>query len=319
MAGPLFEQLKKLDLDLANEYAEVTNDKATIDVTGVRRLFKKILEAEYITTKEAEGLVLLIDSGTLTADALQLLKNSLLSKAGVEAIVNGAGNAVILDKDSAELTGFYRSLDLGIPPKMKFWSKGTNFTYTAAHFQAVKQLVKQGNVKVVKVFDGRLYANAKIKGPSAAYSPEMNLFFFFQPPTGTNFFSNAPEVIAHEATHAIQDWFNLSTTYGFGETDGVLVQSVAYAGRGNKLKEVYDKAVNLILQDKAIRGNRAWETAYDNAMADVVRDPLYAPSKDVRWSGLIETDGSDEPAKMRQALEDAVKKAPGKRTTPRRK
>ncbi len=187
-------------------------------------------------------------------------------------IVNGTG--VELKPNDPELATFHSVFAITRTGNLKFFSKGTNLTYSPSQYQAVAQLVKDGKIKVVKVMDRGLAVKA---GADAMYVPEGNAFFFFQHSGETDFFSHAPTIV-HEATHAVQDWFDIpaTVTTRYIETDAYIAQAVVDPAM--KADEKLKAAAKFVREGKATKGNKAWEDAYDAVAALMDKHPVYKDS-----------------------------------------
>jgi hypothetical protein len=309
MSDALFAKLKDVEPNIANEYKAVVKGNV-VGVEELKKIILKVVDAKGpggsdISSAEAEALVLIIESGELSDTAKRALDGALRTKNVMQSIVSGT--AVEIQKDDPELTAFHSIFAIKYTGKIKFYSKGTNLTYAPSHYQAIAQLVKEGKIKVVKVQDRGLSATI---GADALYVATRNTFFFFEHRGEANYFSHAPNIV-HEATHAVQDWFDVpsSVTVRFVEADAYIAQAVL--DTDPKTHKDLKAAAKFVTDGKAIKGNQDWYDAYDAVLALVDRHPLYKDRKDDA-TDMVEQAG-DEPkefARVLKALSQTAAKPP---------
>ena len=132
MSDALFAKLTTVDRNIANEYKRIVKD-GVIDVEGLKKIILKIIDPKSpkggdISSAEAQALVLIIESGELDDNAKRSLDAALRTVLVKEKIVNGA--SVELKKNDPELAGFHSAFAIKNTGKVKFYSKGTNLTYS---------------------------------------------------------------------------------------------------------------------------------------------------------------------------------------------
>src|SRR5262249_20755685 len=90
---------------------------ARLDRGGAERVFKRAIQDKQITSREAEALVLLIESGVLDREAWSFLQAQLAGKDGEEALIRGTRKRLT---SASELAGFNRALDLRTVKRINF-------------------------------------------------------------------------------------------------------------------------------------------------------------------------------------------------------
>lgn len=310
MSEELYKKLMAVEPNVAQAYkATVKGDD--IDSAALKAILQKIFDPNGpknsdISPEEAEALVLIIDSGELKPGTKNALLRVLLTDRGVQPLVNGTG--VELKPDDPEIADFHSVFAIKFTGNLKFFSKGTNLTYSPVHYQAIAQLVKDGKIKVIKVMDSGLLART---GADCSYLATSNTFFFFQHPGEANFFVHAPSIV-HEATHAVQDWWDIppEVTTRFAEADAYIAEATVNpsAAMNAELKA----AADLVIKGKATKGNPAWEKVYDAVAASMDRNPLYKDRVNIPTKMAEGTGEKAEFEKVIKALEkpDGVKKSP---------
>jgi len=273
MSEALYKKLKAVEPNVAEAYKAAVKDDV-IDTTALKAILMKVVDPKgpkngNISPEEAEALVLIIDSGELKPGTKKALLEALRGENGMESIVNGTG--VELKRDDPELASFHSVFAIKYTANLKFYSKGTNLTYSPSQYQAVAQLVKDGKIKVVKVMDRGLAVKT---GADALYVAPNDMFFFFQHAGEADYFSHAPTIV-HEATHAVQDWFDIPSgvTTRYIEADAYIAQAVVDKTM-NAHKDL-KAAAQLVIAGKATKGNEAWNKAYDAVAALMDRHPVY--------------------------------------------
>jgi hypothetical protein len=296
MGTPLYNKLKPLDEELAAEYQKIigvnakTDPKKTIDMEGAQRLLEQAADKDVITSQEAEALALLYDSGVFTDEVQKAFEQALLSPGAMNLILKGTA-VPILDVDQ-EMKDFISAIDKSGTSVISFYSPGTKFTYTAAHYQAIKELGKKGGregILLMRVVDHELYD--KLDGPGAIYDSKTNKFFFFQHSKWTAI--TRDPLIIHEATHAIQDWNDILSVNKYVEADAYIAQAVSGAFMGGKqlvstgdMNDVaFTVAAPLVRAGKATpptgKDFDAWKDAYMQVVKAVEKHPVYKKIADV--------------------------------------
>jgi hypothetical protein len=309
MSDALHAKLKAIEPRIAEAYKAAVKDNV-IDAAALRAIMMRIADPKGpkegdISPEEAEALVLIIDSGELNPASKTALLDVLRTKTLASRILNGTG--VELKSDDPELASFHSVFAIRHTGNLKFHSKGTNLTYSPSQYQAIAQLVKDGKIKVVKVMDRGLSAKT---GQDALYVAGINTFFFNQHAGETDFFSR-PAAVVHEATHAVQDWFDVTATVRHIETDAYIAEAVV--DKSTRVRDVLKTAAKFVIDGKATKGNKAWEQAYDAAAELIDTHPVYKDrAKDVD-SMAEKANEATELAKVIKALERPAGKSPAPR------
>jgi len=135
------------------------------------------------------------------------------------AVLGKEGGAKLL-KTSADRSEITKALDLAAA-NVSFVSPKLGVEYNACQYRAIKQLVDDRRIRIIEALKKGLSDN----GAAAAYEPAMNLLKLYS-------VSNHTPAIAHELTHAVQDWNDASGFRQFVEADAWVVTIIV------------DKAIN---------------------------------------------------------------------------
>jgi hypothetical protein len=161
--------------------------------------------------------------------------------------------------------------------------------------------------------DRGLFAKLGAQMPFALYVDNMNLMVFFRATGAT--FSPAETVISsvHEATHAIQDWFNVVSFHKYTETDAYIAERVAAAvvpggtasGSSAPVIAALDAAAKLATSGNAPSPGPGtdyadWHTAYLNVVPLIER-ALGAKQANLP-ADMLERQGQDEEVIFRKLL-----------------
>jgi hypothetical protein len=311
MSDALYKKLKDVEPTIAEAYKAAVKGNV-INHDALMAILTKVvdpngLKKSDISPEEAQALVLIIDSGELTDSTKKSLLAAIRHENGLNSLLNGTG--VELAPNDPELARFHSVFAIKHTGNLKFYSKGTSLTYSPSQYQAVAQLVKGGKIKVVKVMDRGLFAKAVA---DAIYVPDGGgTFFFAEHPGEKDFFLRAPDIV-HEATHAVQDWFDISSTVTvrYVEADAYIAQAVVDA---KNAPQVLKAAAKFVLDGKATKGNEAWEKAYEAAAVWVDNHADYKDRANDASKMAEGASESTEFAKVIKALEKpAGKSAPKK-------
>jgi hypothetical protein len=309
----LYEKLKRAEPTVAEAYKAAVKGNE-IDIAALKAIMLKIVDPNGpkggdISPEEAEALVLIIDSGELKPGTKTALLEALSKNRAFESILNGSG--VELKPDDKELTSFHSVFAIKYTGNLKFYSKGTNLTYSPMQYQAVAQLVKDGKIKVVKVMDHGLSARS---GADCMYVAPINTFFFFQHAGEADYFSHAPTIV-HEATHAVQDWFDVpaEVTTRFVEADAYIAQATVDPNMQADAK--LKAAADFVRKGTATKGNKAWEGAYEAVAGLIDKHPLYK----ARAADPVKmAEGKDEKTEFEKVIK-ALEQPDGAKSPPARK
>jgi hypothetical protein len=306
MSTALYDKLKKVEPRVAEAYKAAVTGK-DIDLPTLQAIMRPVIDSkgpkgEDISPEEAEAIVLIIESGELQPGIKERLLKQLLTDKGMEKVLNGTG--VELKPNDPELASFYGVFAIKYTGNVKFYSKGTNLTYSPQQYQAIAQLVKNGKITVVKVMDRGLLAKT---GADCMYVAPSNMFFFFQHPGEKDYFSHAPSIV-HEATHAVQDWFDVpsSVTTRYVEADAYIVEAMVdpTAPMHKKIKT----AMDFVRDGTATKGNEAWYDAYEKVAELIDKDPRYV---DRAQDPVKMDEGTGERAEFEKVIKALQKTAGG--------
>lgn len=309
--GKLYDELNALDPWIAGQYSAATRGKGPNDKLGVDfadLVFNRVMKDTAITTKEAGALVLLIDRRVFSVDAAKHLAER-LSKEGADAIQRGATQ---LKKGSKELDRFNHALDLHTVRHIDFWSPATNHFYRPLHYVAISQLIDSGAITVWSMDTAGLSQRFRL-GSSGEYVPSSNRFIM-----DVDNLSDRV-VIVHEATHAIQDWRDMSSAIAYLEADAYVAEAVVTADfnltawMSREVKWAVDRGLpDLVFDKKAVQGNADWKDAYEDLVTQVLADPTYGARSLYQEMNMAEKrpTGARGPTEQQQmeALRQALKR-----------
>jgi hypothetical protein len=213
----LYENVRKQDADIANVYRDLMKDKPQIDADGIDKLFNQAIADQrgVITDQEAAALSLIVKAGILNNAAKERLNLWLMSEQGMGGLTSGGK---MLSSD-AELAPVYGALALATA-HVQFQSPGTGLAYYPYVYQAMIQLVKNKNIRVVILQDHDLLWD--VPGWVAYYDSPSNALLLTSHTTD--------DFIVHEMTHAVQDWNDIQgVETNFTELDAYIAQGVVVA------------------------------------------------------------------------------------------
>lgn len=322
----LYKKLKSFDPKLAQVYFDVTRDdpRSVIDEHGVEKLFVQTLDKDAkITEGELNALILIIQECAFTPDGMKMELAIVTNKVVIEALSRGVGKRLTSDQ---ELGDTFAALDLAAS-SVNFTSPRTGIAYNASKYQAVKQLIKDKNIIVIAVQDrGIVYGDirprgAPAEGAFALFDPDSDPPVIFIADSKSS--SGKLSKLAHELTHAIQNFGGIPRPAQFFETDAYIVQFLVLAKENNKPlppQHPITPCVDIIQAGKAKTSNDAWEKAYYKAVEAVEkialashtpqRDPK-APEKRAKWTKVLQVIEKAN-AKPAPTAPTPVKPAPAK-------
>jgi hypothetical protein len=202
----------------------------------------------------------------------------------------------VLNKDS-DLDEILAALDLA-GNNVDFWSPGTGLTYNVSAYQAVKQLVRDKEILVVAVDDkGQVWDRGNV---AALYDRELPkpVVLVFKKPTNKKMRQAS---LAHELTHAFQDFKDITSPVKYIETDAILADSLVSAALGLKAPAGHPVLPLIDLIKKGKQSDRkVWKAAYETAADAVAKDPTYAREIKLRPTGDMKTgdEKKDQPKKL---------------------
>jgi hypothetical protein len=309
MGETLLEKLRHKEPGIAAAFQNAMAGKkadARLDARGAGLIFRKAIDDHAISSKEAEALVLIIESGVLDDAARTQLLDELGGTDAENAVIKGTAHRL---RSAAELAGFNKALELKVVKGITFWSPGTFSHYRPIHYLAIQEMVAAGKIPVFEHQTANLnrYAHLGL----GAYDYILHQFDFYQD------FQDHLLLIVHEATHAIQDWRNFAAALKFIETDAFIAEAVVKIDLNldwfpwtHPTKAAVDSdAVKLVLDGKAQNGNAAWKKAYDDVVASVSVEGEYQKIKD-SMIDMNEKSGPNQRDEMHKVLEALSKGKP---------
>jgi hypothetical protein len=230
-------------------------------------LAKRIKSGQDLTLKEGDALIL-ISNASIAADSKK-------AGPGIERLVYYVKiwekafklNYVpmVTDDELMPIADFLRN---GVVSRVRFLSPGTGITYAPYDYIAVGQLVL---AKEVLVAFSRTAGLSEYASDHGRYNSESNIMIINSAMPLT-----ARLTLVHEATHVIQDWQDISHLAKYHEADAFIAEGIA---RRNLTTEAPTGAISLaaataadiVINNAATSGNKAWRSAYDGVVAEVVK------------------------------------------------
>jgi hypothetical protein len=300
----LFKKLKALDPDIAQVYLNVTKDdpKAVIDADAVSQLFGQAVDDKKVTAKELDALILIFDRDPklFTKEALNLATVAFGNRNFIEPLARA--NGTLLNKDS-DLEEILAVLDLA-GNSVDFWSPGTGLTYNVSAYQAVKQLVRDKAVHVVAVDDkGQVWDRGNV---AAVYDRELPepVVLVFKKPTDKKVRQAS---LAHELTHAFQDFKDIQKPTKYIETDAILAGSLVSVALGLKAPPGHPAMPLIELIKKGKQSDKkVWKDAYEVAADAIAKDPTYA--QEIKLNPTGDMKKGDEKKDQLKKLDAILKK-----------
>ncbi len=295
MSDDVYATLSKLDIGLAKAYKKAlgNNPNDPIDLPGAKAIFKQVIDSEKgkgkrkgkgkgkaaITTKEATALLYMLDAVKFTDSAIDYFAQSLVagtqSKDIVlyEALLEG-GAARQLQGNA--LTSALDLLDASLVNNLTFYSPGTSIPFSPHHYFTIMDLIRADEIMVFAMADGGL--TRKFLDIGGAYKSDVDRLFLFQ----DNDANRLRVLIAHEITHAVQDWMDMLTSDMMAaEADAYIAGAVVLKTLGFKVTSggtyevAHQKAAPIVIAGNATSDNKAWREAYQDVKDAVGRDNGY--------------------------------------------
>lgn len=287
MSDPLFDKVSALDAGMANAYKKALGSKPDdpIGLAGAKAIFQEVIDGmkpkgkSAITTEEANALLLLLKYASFSQEAVDYFAQSLVAATKskdmflYEALFEG-GAAELLKGD--KLKTIAGMLDASLVGSLTFQSPGTKIPYTPYHYFAIKELIEDGSIEVYAMKDGGLTSTFLDLGGS--YRSDFDRLLLFSPPS----MIVLKVLIAHEVTHAIQDWLDTPIP-GTAEIEADAYIAGATALKSMKMKPTsggtyevaHQKAAPIVLAGKATLDNPDWVKAYEAVKEAVGKDTGY--------------------------------------------
>jgi hypothetical protein len=274
----LYDEIKAFDKDIADEFkaASAAGPGGKIDKAGALALFNKAITGGTIKAATMDALWVIWHKADFTADGLVMVDKILGHTFG-----GGVRDPAHLLRTAAELKLVFDAVTLAKP--VSFTSPKLGISYNGSAYKAIEQLVIDGKIHVI-VMTG----TSPNPGHSAArYDPAHNL---------VRLFKSDVDALAHELTHAVQDWNDVKGKNKYLEADAYMVTAIAILKSGRSLPTTLptgkpspllatlnDAAKRVIggvtVSDPAWNGTRAKPGLYDRltellvAFPDAVEDP----------------------------------------------
>jgi len=256
----LFDQIAALDQGIADRWKARTHDnpRHKLTVADVDAIISPLLTTGAktgvkLTEKQADAIVQLVRGTGLDSGALERIR----------FWVRFAEKSFGLDLrplvTDDELSPINRSLAIAL--KFSFTSPKTNITYAPHDYLAIGELIRQKKIMVFQAKMADLYVLTQDAGE---YRSDANILFVYDRSSGAAFAST----IVHESTHAIQDWLDIGMQRRFAEADAYIagfatLDQQTFQG---ELSAAAFLASRLVVNRRALPGNRDWQIAYDNVV-----------------------------------------------------
>jgi hypothetical protein len=151
---------------------------------------------------------------------------------------------------------------------VRFLSPGTGITYAPYDYIAVGQLVL---AKEVLVAFSRTAGLSEYASDHGTYSSESNIMVI-----NSALPLNARLTLVHEATHVIQDWYDISHLAKYHEADAFIAEAIARKNLTTEppsgdITRAAATAADIVIGNAATSANKAWKSAYDGVVAEVVK------------------------------------------------
>lgn len=305
----LLAKLKKIDPGMAQAYVDATKDlpDAAIDKKGIDILLSQALGTKdgTITQEELNALILIIQNRKLATDAAQFLTTMVVNRTIVEALGRGVGTQLKTDDDLGDV---FKALDLA-GKSANFKSPGTHISYDASKYQAIRKLIKDANILVIAVKDGGFVRGVGKSFALYDMGVDPPTLFLFDGPSA----SSRTAELAHELTHAVQDFLNDPSPRQYRETDAYVVQALVTTKDLNvavsKKFPAHD-CVEMILDVTTKHTDEDFKAVYESAAEIFGKNPMNNGPTPPNPKGK---DKQKQLVKILKALADAeAKPAPGK-------
>jgi hypothetical protein len=308
----LYDELLKLDKAIADRWKVRSRDdpRRKLGPADAKAILKPLLKPDYkITESESRAIAKMILDGAWTDQGLAIIQVSI--KMGVEAGLFQNGGEPLVTPD--ELRPITNALSAAMTGKIAFKSPGTFLSYVPGHYQAIQQLISQTRIYVLEVRMHGLEIFGRIK-TGGEYAAHGNYLFIFAGKTP----AETAMMIVHEATHAIQDWQDVSAKCKFTEADAYIAGAVADLAQGGSVVSAQTglihppalKAAKLVLAGQANGTDPAWTAAYDDVVAGVLKSDDYKESNEKMFDPTKKDEGAREKTRMDGILAAIDKKSP---------
>lgn len=318
----LYTYLKSKNKDIADKYFAITSDDLThvldekeiTDILTVSFSDSKI-EAAEVDCYAAMFIGKNIGNGFtglgMTADGQSLLGAALGSTDLLHAMVKGAAHFLTTADELKEVN---QALDLAA--KVNFSCPKTGITYDATAFNAIKQLVADKEIMIAQIADDGLVWDKGNIGALYDRTALKPFLMLFEKPT------SRVALIAHEMTHAVQDWSDVNTLYKYTELDGLLTEAlVALALKpGAKIPKnhPYLMLEKFITKKQARASDKDYVAAYEKAADSLLSDPVYGARNAVNPNADMTGEKANQKSKLDEVIKGLSAK-PAKAKTPKKK
>jgi hypothetical protein len=271
-SSPLFQKLTPLDPGIANRWAAATHDgKVKVTPEMMDTIIFPVLSSGQLNEKTAKAIMALVSDGNLDVPTFGALVD-LVQVADEYGELTKAATPATPD----DLKMIERAVDPVGLINVDFVSPLTHIHYSPAYYQVIKQLIRNGDIKVFMVKDAglRLFANLD----NGTYESSTNRLFIYDRLNN----DQQRNVVVHEMTHAIQDWLDIGgMAHKFAEADAHICGGVMSRTRGQNpfakkspAEEAFE-AAKFVIDGTATPSNKAWTTAYDKVVKVINKMPVY--------------------------------------------
>ena len=235
MSSQFYQELARLDLGIADRWKKVTKDNtkfiidesAAITILGpVLNISGKNLKTHKITKGQADAVVKLLERAQFSSGLRDALAALAFEAVELGYFVRGASSPL-------DITVVKTALGQGNVGKIKFYSPGSELSYTPILYEGVLDLItrKDSEVTVKEVHAAGLNVCSRCsekKSQLGGYVGNVNELTIY---TGMSP-AERTVLVVHEATHVIQDWSDKLMSHFHAEADAYIAGGDRRPGNG---------------------------------------------------------------------------------------
>jgi hypothetical protein len=285
------KDLEALDKDFADRWKKLSGGKLkhVLSARDIEKLMDPLMKAGKITPKQAKCIQSLWAWCKMSKEAGPTLYAYVDIAYDLDYFFTASAKPLLT---ADELKEFDAALGMGRIGKVSFTSPGSGLTYAPNMFTTIQKLVGDKKIKVFSVDAAGLHSLA------GHYRSDLDRLIVYE-----NLIIDKLATIAHEVTHAIQDWLD-NAKKKFHEADAFIVAGVSElsAGKSQIFYEfpAQETAAKLVHGGKAT--GKAWTDAYNDLVGQVSKSPTYARVKDIVWDASKAEKGKNEKADFEAKL-----------------
>jgi hypothetical protein len=278
----IYEIMESFDKDLTATFEKLTNGNPNkkLKKADAQQIMDVLLKDGKITYSEGVVMDKILYEGKFDEDALGLMALKLQEAIKLhDAFLNAA---IKIPTPSSMMEPITNMLGITNTAKIEFTSPGSKLAYNTNQYLTIKSMVYNGDIPLYQAVVGSFRHNPLINFTTAGtYTSDSNKLIYYD---AYDQIENAITLV-HEATHAIQDWLDVTSTVRFFEADAYIAGAVAaialkqkrsYFPKTSPYVSAFDRAAPLVVKGKAKDPNdKAWAAAYKHVTDAVAKDPLY--------------------------------------------